>query len=515
MLSQVLEPEEVALIHYTRVVTERGLTERQIVVRWVRTMLAVFLLLGLSFGTWLSRLPAVRDRLDASTLEMSVYGLCLAAGSVVGLVISGQVVQRFGPKRTMLITGLAQVVALPVAVAIILTGAVPLGLAVLFVFGFFFATADVAMNVSGANAERALGRARLPLMHAGYSTGTVAAMGLGALAEAVGIGPQLHFFVIFAVIGIALIILLRNVPSDEQGLRARAAEAAGVSGASSTPAATDGSRTASAHDLGSSSNTASEAFAPETAAFDATGPIPIVDSAAGRQPAFSTMTGAIPVVTSPIPVQSPSPTTQPPSAAPSRVAPPAGYSPWRDRRVLLIGLIALATGIVEGTAADWLPLALVDGRGVANQTGALMLGVFFASIMLVRVTGSALLNRFGRVKILYACALLSTVGIVTVLVVPGTVGLLLGTIAWGLGGGLGWPIAISAAADRSETAVRDVAAVSALGYGSMLLGPMAFGLLGEFIGLLTAFWALLLFTAITALVARAAREGGSTPLRNG
>jgi len=501
-------------IHYTRVVTERGLTERQIVVRWVRTMLAIFLLLGLSFGTWLSRLPAVRDRLDASTLEMSVYGLCLAAGSVVGLVISGQVVQRFGPKRTMLVTGLAQVVALPVAVAIILAGAIPLGLVVLFVFGFFFATADVAMNVSGANAERALGRARLPLMHAGYSTGTVVALGIGALAEAVGIGPQLHFIVIFAVIGIALIILLRNVPSDEHGLHARAAEAAGVSGATGTPAATDGSRAAGAHDLGSSSDTASEAFAPETAAFDATGPIPIVDSAAGRQPAFSSMTGAIPVVTSQIPVLPPVSHAQTSPASPPTTEPPTRYSPWRDRRVLLIGLIALATGIVEGTAADWLPLALVDGRGVANQTGALMLGVFFASIMLVRVAGSALLNRFGRVKILYACALLSTVGIVTVLVVPGTAGLMIGTIAWGLGGGLGWPIAISAAADHPKTAVRDVAAVSALGYGSMLLGPMAFGLLGEFIGLLTAFWALLFFTAITALVARAAREGGSTELRN-
>ena len=75
-----------AWIDYTRVVTERGLTERQIVVRWVRTMLAVFLLLGLSFGTWLSRLPAVRDQLDASTLQMTVFGLCLATGSVVGLI---------------------------------------------------------------------------------------------------------------------------------------------------------------------------------------------------------------------------------------------------------------------------------------------------------------------------------------------------------------------------------------------------------------------------------------------
>ena len=65
---------------------------------------------------------------------------------------------------------------------------------------------------------------------------------------------------------------------------------------------------------------------------------------------------------------------------------------------------------------------------------------------------------------------------------PQPFAIVLGTIAWGLGSGLGWPIAIAAAADRRETAIRGVAAVSALGYASMLIGPMAFGFLGEHIG---------------------------------
>lgn len=461
-----------AWIDYTRVVTERGLTERQIVVRWVRTMLAVFLLLGLSFGTWLSRLPAVRDQLDASTLQMTVFGLCLATGSVVGLIISGQVVQRFGAKRTLLVTGLSQVVALPIALAIVLNGSIPFGLAVLFVYGFTFATADVAMNVSGAGAERALGRSRMPLMHAGYSTGAVAAMGLGALAESVGLAPELHFAIVFGVIGIALLVLQRGIPADAQRTRGTAP-------------------------------TGREAMD-----FGSTGSIPIVDSAAGQRPAFSTMTGSIPIISHH--------TVDPGSAPPTSPADPAKrYSPWRDKRVLIIGAIALAAGLLDGTASDWLPLALVDGRGVTNETGALMLAVFFAAILAVRLVGSALINRFGRVAILRTSAVFASVGVVTVIVAPGPVGLLLGTIVWGLGSGLGWPIAISASADRAETATRDVAAVSALGYGSMIVGPMAFGLLGEFVGLLNGFWALLLFTVLIGLIAGAAREGGSTPFQKG
>lgn len=472
-------------------------------VRWVRTMPAVFLLLGLSFGTWLSRLPAVRDRLDASTLEMSIYGLCLAAGSVIGLIVSGRTVQRLGTKRALVVMGLGQVVALPAAVTIILSGAIPLGLAVLFLYGFAFATADVAMNVSGANAERAFGRARMPLMHAGYSVGTVVAMGLGALAEAVGVAPEPHFLVVFGAIGVGLLLLQRAIPRDEQGLRERAERRASGSATADPGQRSTDDRAAHA---GSSAD-AEDAAAPQGSlgaadALDVTGAIPVVESSAGRKPAFTTLTGSIPVVgDGPIVGGSGSPTRP-------------GRSPWRDGRVLLIGLIALAAGVVEGTAADWLPLALVDGRGVANETGAIMLGVFFASIMTVRLIGSWLLNRFGRVPVVRASALLATLGILIVILVPGLPGIVLGTIIWGLGSGLGWPIAISASADRTATATRDVAAVSALGYGSMLVGPMAFGVLGEVIGLLTAFWALLAFTVLIALIAGAARELGSAPSRN-
>ncbi len=105
---------------------------------------------------------------------MTVFGLCLATGSVVGLIISGQVVQRFGAKRTLLVTGLSQVVALPIALAIVLNGSIPFGVvAGSSCTGSSFATADVAMNAGGAGSERALGRSRLPLMHAGYSIGAM------------------------------------------------------------------------------------------------------------------------------------------------------------------------------------------------------------------------------------------------------------------------------------------------------------------------------------------------------
>lgn len=424
-------------------------------------MPAVFLLLGLSFGSWLSRLPSVRDALDASTLEMSFYGICLAGGSIIGLACSGRIVQHFGPKRTLLATTLAQSAALIIAVWALLNISLATGLVFLLLYGFMFATADVAMNVSGAEAERAFGKPRMPLMHAGYSTGTVLALVLGASAEALDIPVQLHLTAISVVLAVAIVLLAHNLPVDRTPPQA----------------------------------------APVT---EATGPLTVIAVAGGHQPAFSTATGPITLT--------PAEATPGQPRIPAAPTPPTRpYSPWRNPHILLIGCIALAAGLIDGTASDWLPLALVDGRDVPNATGTLMLGLFFTAIMTSRICGSAIITHFGRVNAVRGSAILGSIGIIMVLTLPSTPMLVIGVFLWGLGSGLGWPIAISAAADRPDTAVRDVAAVSALGYGSMLLGPMAFGVLGEWIGLLNTFWLLLLFTLILGLFAHHAREPGPQP----
>ncbi len=387
--------------------------------RWVWAILAIFTAIGFGFGNWLARLPAVRDHLGASTFEMSFYGLCLAAGSTVGLLLAGRTVAWLGPRRAMTTAALVQAVAMPVASSVIWTGAVPAGLAVLFVFGFALSTCDVAMNVSGAAAERALGRPRLPLFHAGFSLGTVSAMGVGALAEAGSVAVPLHLTGVFAAVLVVLLMALRFVPRNEEDHRTPSAHTASV-------AIADGS----------------------------------------RRP----------------------------------------YVPWKDPRVLLIGCVAMAMSLAEGTAADWLPLALVDGRGVANETGALILGVFFVSMTATRLAGSLILARLGRVTVLRGGAILCAIGVIIVILLPASWSIVLGALCWGVGAGLGFPVAISAAADNPRTAVKSVAAVSTIAYTAMLLGPMAFGFLGEHIGLLTAFWLLAAIALMSSLLAGVARE---------
>ena len=428
-------------------------------VRWIRAILVIFFLMGFGFGTWLSRLPTLRDSLGASTLEMSIYGLCLAAGSLTGMMLSARAVERFGPRKMMAFTIAVQVVALPLTVVFMLAGSIPLGVIALFIYGLNFSAADVAMNVSGANSERVYGKPRLPLMHAFYSIGAMLSMGVGSAAEAMKVPLQPHFIAVGLLIGLAGFAVLGWVPRDESALRPPA---------SHPPLVT-------------------------------TGPVPVVTSPTDDD--LATVTGSVPVI--PAHAATGAPVSDGALAAD---ASKRRYNPWRDPRVICIGLITLSAGLVEGAPADWLPLALVDGRGVTNEFGALMLALFYGAVVTARLAGAALLTRFTRVTVLRTSLAIAAIGILTVVLVPGPVPMIVGTILWGLGSGVCWPITISAAADRHETAARDVATVSAIGYTSMLLGPMAFGVLGEQIGLLPAFIVLPIFVVLGISLASVTRE---------
>ena len=428
-------------------------------VRWIRAILVIFFLMGFGFGTWLSRLPTLRDSLGASTLEMSIYGLCLAAGSLTGMILSARAVERFGPRKMMAFTIAVQVVALPLTVVFMLAGSIPLGVIALFIYGLNFSAADVAMNVSGANSERVYGKPRLPLMHAFYSIGAMLSMGVGSAAEAMKVPLQPHFIAVGLLIGLAGFAVLGWVPRDESALRPPA---------SHPPLVT-------------------------------TGPVPVVTSPTDDD--LATVTGSVPVI--PAHAATGAPVSDGALAAD---ASKRRYNPWRDPRVICIGLITLSAGLVEGAPADWLPLALVDGRGVTNEFGALMLALFYGAVVTARLAGAALLTRFTRVTVLRTSLAIAAIGILTVVLVPGPVPMIVGTILWGLGAGVCWPITISAAADRHETAARDVATVSAIGYTSMLLGPMAFGVLGEQIGLLPAFIVLPIFVVLGISLASVTRE---------
>ena len=161
-------------------------------------MALLFFVNGVVVGSWLPRLPELRDRLG---IDLSALGLTLALGglgSLIGSSLSGLVVGRFGARRTAVIAGAAVYVVLP----LIAVAPVALVLAlVLAVIGFIDAQADVGMNAVGVRVEEAVGRSVMTRLHGLWSLGTLIGSGFSALAVLAGIDLGIQL-VIVSVIGL-------------------------------------------------------------------------------------------------------------------------------------------------------------------------------------------------------------------------------------------------------------------------------------------------------------------------
>lgn len=155
---------------------------------------------------------------------------------------------------------------------------------------------------------------------------------------------------------------------------------------------------------------------------------------------------------------------------------------WAEPRTVLIGLMVLAAALTEGSANDWLALAVVDGFSASDALGAGAFGLFVAAMTLMRFAGTRLLDRFGRVPILRLSAGLALLGLLAFGLAPSLPLAVIAIIPWGFGAALGFPVGMSAASDDPAHAAARVSVVSSIGYVAFLAGPPLLGMLADHVG---------------------------------
>jgi MFS family permease len=170
---------------------------------------------------------------------------------------------------------------------------------------------------------------------------------------------------------------------------------------------------------------------------------------------------------------------------------------WREPRTVLIGLFVLAFTFAEGTGNDWTSVAFIDGYGTSAAIGTLGFAAFLGAMTVGRWFGPTMLDRYGRVAVVRALALLGVVGVVLLVVGGSTPMGFVGALLWGLGVSLGFPVGMSAAADEPTMAAARVSVVASVGYCAFLAGPPLVGFLGHQVGVLQA------FTSVAALLGAA------------
>jgi len=167
-------------------------------------VVTVFLIHGLVFSTWVSRIPSVKTGLH---LGDGVFGLSLfgsAVGSMIGIPLCGWYVAHRGSKSAAIWTciGLCLALLLP-AFAV---NAVTLFLA-LAVFGAVLGANDVAMNSQAVIVERMLGTPWMSRFHGMFSIGGIAGSAMGGWLASQRLQVTTHFIIMAAIfLGLAFAI---------------------------------------------------------------------------------------------------------------------------------------------------------------------------------------------------------------------------------------------------------------------------------------------------------------------
>lgn len=391
--------------------------DRARLVHWRTAVFTLFLLCGVTFASWASRLPAVKQNLAIDDFEVGVLLFAMGAGSLAGVMSANVIVARWGAKRGLSVTVVGVGAGLFIAaLGVDALGSYPVAVVGLALMGLCFGATDVMINVEAASVEQAFGRTLMPLFHAFFSLGTVAGAGIGVAVVGWGVGVTWHLGVVALVWLVITGFALQYLPTSER------------------------------------------------VAAEATGTVP------SRRERMH-----------------------------------AALAVWRDPRTYAIGAIILGMAFAEGSANDWLTIAVVDGHGESEATGAIFLTVFSVSMTVFRALGGPLVDRIGRVWTLRALSIAAALGLVVFILAPNLPIAFLGVALWGAGASLGFPLGMSAAADDPAKAAASVSAAATIGYVAFLCGPPVLGWISHQIGILNTLWIIVALIAMSGLASGAAK----------
>jgi MFS family permease len=165
-------------------------------------VLAVFFTNGVVIGTWVVRIPAIKDRLGLSEGLLGVVLLGAAVGALVAMPVVGALVSRFGSRRVVGMSALALTVALLTPG---LASSLPLLMLAVVLLGAANGGLDVAMNAQAVAVEQGYGRSIMSSFHAAWSFGGLGGAALGGLLASWGIGPLPHFSAVAVLATIAFV----------------------------------------------------------------------------------------------------------------------------------------------------------------------------------------------------------------------------------------------------------------------------------------------------------------------
>jgi MFS family permease len=174
---------------------------------------ALFFVNGVTFASWLPRIPEVRDRLDLGLGTLGVVLLGTGLGGLVASAAGGALVDRLGSRRSCV--GAATLLALGLPLIGVAPTPVALG-AVLAALGAVDVLADIGMNVQAAQVQRESSRSVIQRFHGAWSVGSLSGAVVAASAAAAGVSLTVQLLVTSSLLIATVAYVSRHLsPRDD------------------------------------------------------------------------------------------------------------------------------------------------------------------------------------------------------------------------------------------------------------------------------------------------------------
>jgi MFS family permease len=173
------------------------------------------------------------------------------------------------------------------------------------------------------------------------------------------------------------------------------------------------------------------------------------------------------------------------------------------RVIYLIGAVTCASFIIEGSIADWAGLYLRNELGALEAVAALAYPCFEAAMIVGRTTGDRVRRRIGARTMLTGGGLGAAAGFAVVVAAPHWWLALLGFFLVGLAICTVVPLTFSIAG-ALEPSGAGIAQAGAMGYGGLLIGPVAIGYVANVTSLRTGLTVSLGLAVIASVLGRIA-----------
>ncbi|MFE2724010.1 MFS transporter [Kitasatospora sp. NPDC059327] len=169
---------------------------------------ALFCFLGFQYATWVSRLPALKTRLDLSESELGLLLMVCGVGAAASFPLVAVLMKRLGSR---LLATLSAVALGLVLLGLTVAPNYPVTLAVACFDGVAVGCLNVAMNAQGAALEVRYRRTAMSRLHATFSAGSLLAALLASGVSAFTTTLSAHF-------GLAAVVLLLLLGLAQTGM---------------------------------------------------------------------------------------------------------------------------------------------------------------------------------------------------------------------------------------------------------------------------------------------------------